>query len=308
MIPRVGGGASGGSGRENMIPPPHTPKVPSTPTNHGYHSIGSSSKATNRRTSIGGDEISSRNGSAARNRRLSLAPSMHESGYNNGSSTGNGHQKAADPRPITDKAFQQTCIHELLSFLHENTYPYPVTARCLTRPSAKDFTNVVTFMLRKVDTDFQRDVAGLKFEDEVVLNFKGLGYPFPISKTALVAAGSLHTWPALLAALHWLMQHLQCLQQARDIDYLDATSCPTWDTLDELQKQGDAAFYQYLQQAYTAYLCGDRMAQERVEAALHQKFENDDSLLHGYVEQLKENCTSLALDLEEYGEQHKAYV
>jgi kinetochore protein NDC80 len=306
MIPRVGGGASGGSGRENVIPPPNTPKDPSTPSGHGYPNIGSSFKATNRRTSIGGDEISSRGGSGVRSRRLSLAPSMHESGNNNSSSI--GHQKAADPRPINDKAFQQTCIQELLSFLHENTYPYPVTARCLTRPSAKDFTNMVTFMLRKVDADFQRDVAGLKFEDEVVLNFKGLGYPFPISKTALVAAGSLHTWPALLAALHWLMQHLQCFQRARVIDYLDVTSCPSWDTLEELQTQADAAFYQYLQRSYTAYLCGDGMALERVEAALQQKFENDDSFLHGFVEQIKETSTSLALDLEEYEEQHKAYV
>ena len=33
-------------------------------------------------------------------------------------------------------------------------------------------------------------------------------YPFSISKTALVAVGSPHTWPSLLASLIWLVDLL----------------------------------------------------------------------------------------------------
>ena len=48
-----------------------------------------------------------------------------------------------------------------------------------------------------------------KIEDEIALGFKSLGYPFNISKTALVAAGSSHTWPTLLLALTWLIELLE---------------------------------------------------------------------------------------------------
>lgn len=46
-------------------------------------------------------------------------------------------------------------------------------------------------------------LLGVQIEDEVPLVFKRLRYPFQISKSALQAVGSPHTWPALLAALAW---------------------------------------------------------------------------------------------------------
>ena len=75
----------------------------------------------------------------------------------------------------------------------------------LSRPSAKDFHNFMTFLLRKVDPSFNTSPKR-KFEDDVVVAFKVIGYPFNISKTALVAAGSPHTWPTLLLSITWLIE------------------------------------------------------------------------------------------------------
>jgi kinetochore protein NDC80 len=47
-----------------------------------------------------------------------------------------------------------------------------------------------------------------KIEDDVPAFFKRVKYPFQLSKTALVAVGSPHTWPALLGALVWLAELL----------------------------------------------------------------------------------------------------
>lgn len=47
-----------------------------------------------------------------------------------------------------------------------------------------------------------------KIEDDVPAFFKKIKYPFQISKTALVAVGSPHTWPTLLGALVWLAELL----------------------------------------------------------------------------------------------------
>ena len=57
-----------------------------------------------------------------------------------------------------------------------------------------------------------------KMEDEVPAFFKRMRYPFAISKSALFAVGSPHTWPGLLAALVWLTD-LLCYSEK-------AVSCP----------------------------------------------------------------------------------
>ena len=61
------------------------------------------------------------------------------------------------------------------------------------------------FLFRKTDPNI-KFVA--KIEEEVPMLFKRVGYPFAISKSALSAVGSPHTWPALLAALAWLVELL----------------------------------------------------------------------------------------------------
>ncbi len=48
-----------------------------------------------------------------------------------------------------------------------------------------------------------------RIEEEVPKIFKNLGYPFTISKSAMYAIGSPHTWPTLLSALSWLRQELE---------------------------------------------------------------------------------------------------
>ena len=45
--------------------------------------------------------------------------------------------------------------------------------------------------------------------------FRQLRYPFQISKSALYAVGSQHTWPSLLTALTWLVQMYVYEEEAR---------------------------------------------------------------------------------------------
>lgn len=238
-------------GRENLLPPsPRTSGV-NAPT------------AASRRRSVGGPSASSR-------RQSLVPPSMP--------------QAKPDPRPVNDKKYQHECIKQLLGFLASTNYEYPVTSKSLARPSGKDFANIVTHMLRLLDPNFQDGT--LKLEDEISMNFKAMGYPYPISKTALVAAGSPHTWPSLLAALTWLMEHLQCLNV--DENSADAHDKP-FTSLKELEQTTDKAFFQYLGNAYTAFLMGDAGKQEQLETKLVDRFERDD----GFLEQELERVTDL---------------
>lgn len=272
MIPRVGG-------RENNAPP-STPSASTT-------SIGST--ASSRRRSIVGDS------NISTNRRQSLIPPS-------GSSVG----QRVDPRPINDKNFSQQCIKELLSFLQQRGYEYPVSAKSLSRPSAKDFTNITTFLLRQLDRDFQR--GGMKFEDEVALSFKCMGYPYPISKTALVAAGSPHTWPALLAALTWLMHQLQCKGEHIERNELENETGTPFASMQDLEAQTDKAFFQYMGQAYMAFMQGDAEATEKLETAFMQRFERDDAFLEQAVERVTDLNASIVERINEVAQQCEEYV
>jgi kinetochore protein NDC80 len=211
----------------------------------------------------------------------------------------------ADPRPINDKKYQQDCIKHLLIFLAKNNYEYPVTQKTLARPSGKDFSNIVTFMLRLLDPGFQDGT--LKLEDEISMNFKAMGYPYPISKTALVAAGSPHTWPSLLAALTWLMEHLQCLQVASNEDAITGGNKP-FESLQELEQQTDKNFFSYLGKAYSAFLKGEVARQEQLETALAERFERDDNFLEQEVERVTDLNATIVEKISHLQQESQEYV
>lgn len=60
----------------------------------------------------------------------------------------------------------------------------------------------------QVDPNLNPKTLG-KLEDDVPALYKRLRYPFQMSKSALFAVGSPHTWPSVLAALAWLTELLQ---------------------------------------------------------------------------------------------------
>lgn len=71
----------------------------------------------------------------------------------------------------------------------------------------------MTFLFRQVDPHLSAKHLG-KVEEEVPLLFKRLRYPFQISKSNLTAVGSPHTWPALLAAVTWIVELLVYQERA----------------------------------------------------------------------------------------------
>jgi kinetochore protein NDC80 len=280
MLPRVG--------RENAPPPPSPANSVSS-----VSSVSSVTKSTasSRRRSMGGKDKS---------RRQSLVPPPSQS-------------KPSDPRPVNDKAFQHQCIKQLLAFLHESGYEYPLSHKSLSRPSAKDFTNITTFMLRRIDPTFQ--TGSMKFEDEVALNFKCLGYPYTISKTALVAAGSLHTWPALLAALTWLMEQIQICgadttteEEAALLQAGTEEDTTPFDSLQELELKTDKAFFLYLGQAYVAFMRGDGAMTERLESALADRFERDDAVLEQAVERITDLNATILEKINTLSQESQEYV
>ena len=292
MIPRVGGG------RENTVPNSPSGRsvtsTASTTTSHTNHHP----QHHNRRPSMGGASTTTSN----RARRQSFVPAPHS------------NNALRDPRPLTDKAFQQECAKAVLHYLTTHGYEYPVSLKTLKAPSTKDFGHMVTFLLQRIDPLFhQTGMSHLKFEDEVVLHFRALGYPFAISKTSLVAAGSPHAWPALLAALAWLVQHLTLVQDqlppAVLPDVEDVMAAPVYaDTVDELLEQSNAAFYDFLLYSYKAFIDGLPDEEDRVKNIVHQRVARDQLYYEEMAERLNHINENIALQMEELQEQVQRYV
>lgn len=255
MIPRVG--------RENAVPP--------TPPSAGLRPPPSTAKMGS------GLSRSSMGFGSGGDRRQSLLPA--------------GVPARVDPRPISDKAYQQDCIKQLVSFLQKGGFEHPISTRSLARPSGKDFSNIVTFMLRKVDPSFQDGT--LKMEDEVAMNFKAMGYPFGVSKTALVAAGSPHTWPTLLAALTWLATRIQCMDALTAAQQQDENQTGHFDSLEELETETDRYFFKYLSASYSAFLKGDEKLRDELMSSLADKLERDDTVLMQEIEQMTDRNAAI---------------
>jgi kinetochore protein NDC80 len=160
-------------------------------------------------------------------------------------------------------------------------------------------------MLRMIDPNFQDGT--LKMEDEVSMNFRAMGYPFTVSKTALVAAGSPHTWPSLLAGLTWLMERIQLMEHG-DEESGKEDDPGQFESLEELEAKTDKAFFKYMSAAYTAFLRGDEAMTEQLENALADRFERDDAIIEQEIEQMTDKNAVIVERINNLAHGEQEYV
>lgn len=84
---------------------------------------------------------------------------------------------------------------------------FEISMHTLSSITAKDYRAMFQHVVTIVDPAYPFD-ARLRFEDEFQPALKALRYPFSaqIDNKWLAAPGSMHSWPYLLAALHWLVE------------------------------------------------------------------------------------------------------
>eukprot|EP00112_Aurelia_sp_Birch-Aquarium-sp1_P009494 Seg2080.5_Seg2080.7 transcript_id=Seg2080.5_Seg2080.7/GoldUCD/mRNA.D3Y31 product="Kinetochore protein NDC80" protein_id=Seg2080.5_Seg2080.7/GoldUCD/D3Y31 len=122
-----------------------------------------------------------------------------------------------DPRNLSNKARQREMIDDVLNFLQMNGYQHQISQKLLQAPTSKDFVRIFEFLYGFIDKDEKID---RKFEEEVPRLLKQQRYPFPIAKSAMFTIGSLHTWPTLLGALHWLVKLIEVGQRMIPEDFV----------------------------------------------------------------------------------------
>ena len=272
------------SSRASMLPRVGRENNASLQANSAAHSVITAMTESSRRKSSGGPNLLNKQ------RRQTLAPQPTSSVV------------SRDPRNITDKGFQQQCMKRLLNFLIEKGYDHPISMKTLKMPSGKDFGMIMTFMLTRIDPDFQRGET--KFEDEVASTLKAMSYPYPISKTALVSAGSPHTWPHLLALLSWLMDQVDSDESVRPVDETtNEEETTVYESVEDLETKSDKVFFKYLAGSYQAFLRGDDAAAEGLETVLIEHCERDNSFLAQEVERITDLNATIVEQINEGNDQ-----
>jgi kinetochore protein NDC80 len=277
--------------------------------------------------------------SPARNRRVSLAPTMTSTSSSSSSSGGvtatsgggtvPGSSSYIDPRDIKDRSYLQTAIRKMVSYLTSRGYAdassLNVKQLVTNGPSGRDFQNIMTFLFRRVDPTFnsttsattsnnnqRSDEVVIKFEDEVSMSYRCLGYPFPISKTGLVAVGSPHTWPALVAAIDWLVDVLTIRDEEEVYDWgpddiTAADSSRGVLTLDASLELIDSQFHHFLRKSIGAFLKENDEECAELEGVLLDTFQKDHlrveenlTALDNECELMKEEIASLSAEVDGY--------
>ncbi|TVU21148.1 hypothetical protein EJB05_30770, partial [Eragrostis curvula] len=112
------------------------------------------------------------------------------------SSVGVGATPAAAVPNFSDRATQAAALREVNAFLA------PAVTLRPPLPAARDILAAFRHLLERLDYPLQE--KEVSFEEDLLFVLRMLSCPFKLTRSALKAPGTPHSWPPLLSVLHWL--------------------------------------------------------------------------------------------------------
>jgi len=210
-------------------------------------------------------------------------------------------QTFKDPRPRDKKTIAQW-QREVHEFLQERGYQEPLTIKTLQTPTTKDFHNIFKFVIQCSDPCHVWGIYGKKLEDEVIPLLKSMGYTAydTLTKSGLQAPGSMHTWPQLLAMLHWIVTTIKLREEAMSNDKLrlDPQVEPSLDDNRSEQLAATSHWLLYLEATYKLFLQSDDFDRELHKPPLEEYFQKRKDHVLAEIERLEGRSSQLE-------EQHK---
>ncbi|WAQ84499.1 hypothetical protein PtA15_5A69 [Puccinia triticina] len=210
-------------------------------------------------------------------------------------------QTYKEPRP-RDRKTVAHWQHEVYEFLQERGYPEPLTIKTLQTPTTKDFQHIFKFIIQCSDPGHVWGVHGKKPEDEVIPLLKMMGYHAydVLTKSGLQAPGSMHTWPTLLAMLHWIVTTIKLREEAMSSDKmrLDTQVEPSPDDSRAEDLAATSHWLQYLEATYKLFLQSDDFDRELHKPPLEEYFQKRKDRVLSEIERLETRTAQLE-------EQHK---
>ncbi|KAG1778539.1 HEC/Ndc80p family-domain-containing protein [Suillus placidus] len=209
-----------------------------------------------------------------------------------------GSQTFKDPRPLRERSYQSKMKQEIYSWLQATEFD--ISMQTLSSITGKDYRAMFQHLVVIVDPGYPFD-SRLRFEDECQPALKALRYPFAaqIDNKWLAAPGSMHSWPALLAVLHWLVE----MGKAR-LNYLESEDDPTLQIVDRIPEEfsdpihHQALAFEYFSEAYVAFFHGADIFHEQ-DKALETSYAKKNERVVGDLEDKKALLAQRAKELDE---------
>ncbi|KAK9682350.1 hypothetical protein RND81_10G067200 [Saponaria officinalis] len=182
---------------------------------------------------------------------------------------------------ITDAAYKQAAVRAINAYLSSHHSPLPqISLKHL--PSAKDLSDIFKFLLFKLDFSI---TSSQKLEDVLFLLLKYFNCPLKVNKSAFRSLGAPHSFPLLLALIHWLVQLAHFTDHLRSPD----NSHRNWCKRDSIMA--------YSVDSYEAYMKGDDEKVEALDKEFAEKMENESSLMTENLKLMDEQAEALELEL-----------
>ncbi|KAL4068416.1 HEC/Ndc80p family-domain-containing protein [Scleroderma yunnanense] len=208
-----------------------------------------------------------------------------------------GSQTLKDPRPIRDRAYQSKMRQEIFSWLQ--TTEYEISMQTLMSITGKDYRAMFQHLVNLVDPYYPFDPK-MRFEDEFQPALRALRYPFAsqLDNKWLAAPGSMHSWPTLLAVLHWLV----VMGKAR-LQYLESDD-PTLQNVERIPEEffdpihHQALAFEYFCDAYIAFFHGADVFEEQ-DKVLEARYAKKNERTLSDLEEKKEKLAQLQTELSQ---------
>ncbi|CDO70705.1 hypothetical protein BN946_scf184798.g20 [Trametes cinnabarina] len=204
---------------------------------------------------------------------------------------------AKDTRPLRDRSFQAKMRQDIATFLISTGYE--VAPQMLQNITGKDFRAVFQHLIVYLDPlwPFRPEQ---RFEEQFMQALRAMKYPYvgQIDIKWLPTPAAMHSWPALLGALHWLVE----LGRARE-HYMDSRH-PTLqdpalvpDEFDDIHHHLALAF-DHNSRAYEVFLQGQDVFPEE-EKMLEERYAKKDARVFTDLEQLRERLKEIQAEWEQ---------
>lgn len=110
-----------------------------------------------------------------------------------------------DPRPLRDRQFQSRMRQDVYGWLVSSGYE--ITPSAFQSITGSEFRNIFQYLVNRLDPCWPFDMEK-KLDEQFLPPLKALRYPYvgQLDCKWLAAPASMHSWPALLGMLHWLVQ------------------------------------------------------------------------------------------------------
>ncbi|EEB08904.1 spindle pole body protein Ndc80 [Schizosaccharomyces japonicus yFS275] len=192
-----------------------------------------------------------------------------------------------DPRPVRDKAFQSLCATNIVNYLINSGYPSPITIKNILSPTTKEFQSIFKYLYNKIDPNFS---FVRRIDEDVKLCLKDIQYPYAesITRSHLMAIGSPHSRPVILAMLHWMVEVVQCIE---------SLSTSQEEVPPDDEHFADKAFFEYLVKSYHFFL-DDVPDDSSLTEELCAFLDSQNSGIGKEIENLEKNIQSMTEELE----------